>query len=627
LTLPRSSSLLARANRRIDALSDNRFAVLSFLPGALLLGLVVIPPIAAVLVMSFMRIELLRDGETRFVGLSNYLIRLAGDAEFWTSVPRTLALGFGVVVLTVPLALACALLMNRVSRFSWLIGIAILTPWAVAPVVTGLYWKFIFNSQYGIATAFLNAIGLADGSIDWLGRPNSAMTIAVIATAWRMVPLMALLLLGILKTIPESLYRAAKMDGAGPFASFRLITLPALRPTLLVVGVMSVVFSLQSIDILFTLTGGGPARSTTVITFYLYQTAIGQLSFGYSAALAMVLLFLIALFSSLLLLTQSRKRKTVVPATELSEVNLEAVSAVSSWSVESSAKQRPSKRRRARRWTTWLLRGATVTGAGLLLIWLIGPVIWIVTASLQPEPNVTTLPLQLSPSLQFSNYIELFAKPAWQQALFVSLQLVILVTIFTMLISLLAAYPLAWYRIPGGKYIIGGLVSTQMIPAIVLVIPILLTFGFIGLKDTVAALVIANVAFWIPLIVWLLRNVFMNVPRSLESAARMDGASRMGALFKVVVPAALPGMVTTAILILVGTWNEFLFAVTLGDRRAVTVTRVMGFIGFSSAGPDGPPPVTILAAAGVAALLPVLLLVIFFYRRLITGLAGGYIKA
>lgn len=617
--------LLTRVNQRIDRMSDSRFAALSFLPGGLLLALVVVPPIIAVFVMSFMRIELLRDGPMGFNGLNNYVVRLVGDGEFWAAVPRTLALGFGVVVLTIPLALACALLMNRRSRFSWLIGLAVLTPWAVAPVVTGLYWKFIFNSQYGLATAFVNAIGLANGPVDWLGTPTSAMTIAVIATTWRMVPLMALLLLGALKTIPDSLYRAAKMDGAGPLASFRLITLPALRPMLLVVGVTSVVFSLQSIDILFTLTGGGPARSTTVITFYLYQNAIGQLSFGYSATLAIVLLFFISVSSSLLLISRLLRRKpATLSSIELSEVKLDAVATrvrTPRTALDESDVRQPF------RIPGWIIKGAGVIGAVFLLAWLVGPVIWIAIASLQPEASVTALPLRLSPDLQFSNYIDLLSLQTWQQALFVSLQLVILVTIFTLLISVLAAYPLARYRVPGGKYIIGGLISTQMIPAIVLVIPVLLTFGFLGLKDTVAALVIVNVAFWIPLIVWLLRNVFMDVPRSLESAARMDGASRLGALFKIVVPAALPGMAATAILILIGTWNEFLFAVILGDRDAVTITRVIGFISNSSAGPDGPPPVTVVAAAGICALLPCLLLVIFFYRRLINGLAGGYIKA
>ena len=117
------------------------------------------------------------------------------------------------------------------------------------------------------------------------------------------------------------------------------------------------------------------------------------------------------------------------------------------------------------------------------------------------------------------------------------------------------------------------LIFTQMVPAIVLAIPVLLIFQKIGLKDTVAGLVLINVAWWLPLIVWLLRNVFEDVPRSIEAAARIDGCSRLGTLFRITVPAAAPGISAAAILLLIGVWNEFLFAVVLGDRNAVTVTR------------------------------------------------------
>jgi multiple sugar transport system permease protein len=164
-----------------------------------------------------------------------------------------------------------------------------------------------------------------------------------------------------------------------------------------------------------------------------------------------------------------------------------------------------------------------------------------------------------------------------------------------------------------------------MVPAIVVAIPTLLVFRFLGLKDTIAALVIVNTAFWMPLVVWLLRNVFREVPRALESAARIDGCGRLGTLFRVVVPAAWPGISATAILLLVGTWNEFLFAVMLGDRNAVTVTRLIGFVQ-ATVGPEGPPPFTLVAAAGVTAFLPCLVLVIVFFRRLMAGLSQGYVK-
>ncbi len=622
-------SVVARLNRRIDRLSDRNYAFLSFLPGGVLMAIFVIPPLITVLVMSFMRIELLRDGYQGFNGLLNYTSRLPSDEDFVAAVPRTIRLALGVVAMTVPLALICALVMNRRWRFSWIIGLAVLLPWAVAPVVTGMIWKFIFNSEFGLATAGANAVGLANGRVRWLDSSATAMTIAVIATAWRMIPLMALLILGALKAIPDSLYRAASMDGAGEWASFRLITLPAIAPTLLVVGVTSVVFSLQSIDILFTLTGGGPGGSTTVMTWYLYEKAIGQLSFGYSATLAVVLLLVIALCSSLVLVTRYRRR--IGPANTRDDTfatqKLDAVKLTAIADSRALGANDEVKVRRRILVPSWMGRITSVAGAGVLLAWLVGPVLWMAIASVQPVASVSNLPLQLSSDLRLSNYTNLISQPAWRHALIVSLQIAVSVTILTTVICAIAAFPLARYRVPGGKYIIGGLVATQMVPAIVLVIPTLLTFRFLGLKDTVAAIVLVNVAYWIPLIVWLLRNVFMEVPRSLESAARMDGASRIGSLFRVVVPAASPGILATAILIIIGTWNEFLFAVILGDRRAVTVTRVIGFIGQSTAGPDGPPPVTLIAAAGILACLPCLLLVVAFYRRLVAGLSTGHLKA
>jgi multiple sugar transport system permease protein len=128
------------------------------------------------------------------------------------------------------------------------------------------------------------------------------------------------------------------------------------------------------------------------------------------------------------------------------------------------------------------------------------------------------------------------------------------------------------------------------------------------------------------LIIWLLRNFFIDVPVSLEKAARIDGCSRLGTLFRVTIPAARPGMAAAAILILIGTWNEFLFAVILGNRNAVPITRLItGIQNFPGALNQQPPP-NLLAAAAIVAVLPCLLLVLLFHRRIITGLTGGFVK-
>lgn len=617
-----------RVAGRIDRLSDRTFGWLAFLPGGALVLLFVLPPIIAVAAMSLFRIELLRDDLTPFVGLDNYLRRLPADRAFLDAVPRTVVLAAGVTALTVPLALGCALLLTKAFRGSMLVGIAVLLPWAVAPVVTGLYWKFIFQSQFGLATALANILGIANGPVGWLDTAEGAMVVAIVATAWRMVPLMALLLLGALRTVPEAQYRAARMDGAGAWQAFRFITLPAIAPTLAIVAIMTVILSLQMIDILFTLTGGGPGQSTTVITYYLYRSTIGNLSFGYSGALAVVLFLIILGCSALLLAVRFRRRGTAGPSTDddsearparpMSTLGASSVAAALPVDIE------PPRRRRIRL-PRWVGRIALVAASVALIAWLVGPVIWIVITSLQPEGAVTQLPPRLTLDLRLSNYTDLLSRSQWQGSIVVSLTVVTLVTLLTLFLGALAAYPLARYEMPGSRVVLIVLLLTQMVPAIVVAIPTLLVFRFLGLKDTIAALVIVNTAFWMPLIVWLLRNVFREVPRSLESAARIDGCGRLGTLFRVVMPAAWPGISATAILLLVGTWNEFLFAVMLGDRNAVTVTRLIGFVQ-ATVGPEGPPPFTLVAAAGVTAFLPCLVLVVVFFRRLMSGLSQGYVK-
>ena len=298
---------------RIDRLSDGRFAALAFLPGAVMVGLIVIPPIVAVLVMSLFRIELVKDSNTPFVLFDNFA-RISRDADFVASVPRTIALAAGATLITVPLALWTALILNRSFFGVALFGVAVLLPWAIAPVVTGQFFGFIFQSHFGIITGIAMAAGLTTEPVRWLEDPRLAMVVATLAQSWRAMPILALILLASLKSIPTALYRAARMDGASSWQSFRFVTLPGIRNTLLVVVILSIISSLQIFDVLFTLTKGGPGRETTVIPYYIYLRAFQNLSLGYSAALAVFLLGLIVLFSSVAIFLRLRDRGTHVAA-------------------------------------------------------------------------------------------------------------------------------------------------------------------------------------------------------------------------------------------------------------------------------------------------------------------------
>ena len=631
------TQLPGRLARRLDRLSDGRFGALFSLPGMLVVLVVVVPPVLSVFGMSLFRINLLKDNGIAFVGLRNFT-NMVTDKDFLDSIPRTLIFAAATTALTVPLALGAALALNRVFRGQKVLSVVLLLPWAVAPIVTGLFWRFIFQPQFGIATGFAKVLGFSGSSIDWLGDSHRAMAVAVVATAWRSVPLLALLIGTALRTIPSNQIKAAELDGAGSWAIFRYITFPAIRNMLLVGTVLQVILALQVFDIIFTLTRGGPGLETTVMYYFIYNTAFGTLNFGYSAALSVTLVAFVVVFAAPLVYLRQRSRyrtttASVDPTLDEDETTL-----------GQALRQKPiafdvdvlvnapllpqyddNSRVRRKILPSWVKTAATRTGIVLLFGWLVGPILWIMVASVQPTSAITHAPPQLTWALTWEHFTQLLTGAGWYQSIWVSLQVAVLTTFFTIIIASLVAYPLARLEVPGKGMFLASLLFIQMVPGISLAIPILLMFRWVHLQDTVAALVIVDTAFLTPLAIWILRNVFEDVPREMESAARMDGCSRIGTLFRIIIPVAKSGVAAAAILVMVSAWNDFLFAVVLGNRDAVTVTRRIGFL-------ETPHSLgnsysyDLLAAGGVLAALPCILLVIIFHRRIVSGLTEGYGK-
>jgi ABC-type sugar transport system permease subunit len=630
-----AGAVSGRVARRLDRLSEKQFALLVSIPGLLLLFLIVLPPTLAVFGLSTFRIELAKDDIIRNVGLNNFLVRLPADREILEAIPRTLGFAALTTALTLPLALITALVLNRGFRGSGLFFMVVLLPWAIASVVAGVFWRFIFDTHFGIVNGILIALGMIDQPVNWLQNTNQAISIAIVAQAWRSVPLLAVLLLAALHTIPRNLYRAARMDGATSWDSFRHITLPAVRPTLIVIGVLQIILGLQVFDMLYTLTSGGPGRATYVLIYAIYEKAFADVSLGYASAITVVLFFIIVACSMLLLLFQARRRRRpeVIDdeETELSIATQSSLRFERSAADEAAVAALPSLRdvpmhRPLIRLPPVVSKVAFGVLVGALVFFFVAPIAWMVIASLQTDDALSHMPPQLSFSLWTDGYVRLLQARNWQGSFAVSLMNAIGTTFFVIVLASPAAYSLARFRLPGQKLILGVLIFLQMVPGIVMAIPVLRIFQILGLKDTVQALIIVNTAFWLPLIVWLLRNFFAEVPIALERAARIDGCTRLGTLFRVTVPAARPGIAAAAILILIGTWNEFLFAVILGDRNAVTVTRLITAItAFPYRLNESPPP-NLLAAGAILAVVPCLLLVLLFHRRIITGLSEGFVK-
>jgi len=223
-----------------------------------------------------------------FVGLANYAEAL-GDGRFWAAMGHTAFFTAATVGLELVLGLVLALAMNRAFRGRSLVRAAVLLPWAVPTVVAALLWRFMFGTQGGIANALLSKVGVVDASFVWFIHERAAWVPVILADVWKMTPFVALLLLAGLQNIDASLYEAAKIDGAGAWDRFRYVTLPLLKPAILVTLVFRTLDAFRVFDLVYVLTGGGPGTATEPIALYTFDALLRDLRFGYGSALSMII--------------------------------------------------------------------------------------------------------------------------------------------------------------------------------------------------------------------------------------------------------------------------------------------------------------------------------------------------
>ncbi|MFQ5890852.1 MAG: carbohydrate ABC transporter permease [Gemmatimonadota bacterium] len=225
------------------------------------------------------------------IGLGNYVEAL-GDARFWGALWHTLVFTLFSVGLELVIGLVLALALNRAYRGRGLVRAAVLVPWAIPTVVAALLWRFMFESEAGIVNAVLRGAGLMDQPFVWFIHYAAAWVPVILADVWKMTPFVALLLLAGLQNIDASLYEAARIDGATAWQQFRHVTLPLLKPAILVALIFRTLDAFRVFDLIYVLTGGGPGTSTEPIALYTFNALLQNLRFGYGSALS-VIVFLV----------------------------------------------------------------------------------------------------------------------------------------------------------------------------------------------------------------------------------------------------------------------------------------------------------------------------------------------
>ena len=278
--------------------ASDPFALALFLPALVVLIVTTSAPLVYLAWTSLMRIDLSMPWLSGFAGAGNYA-QMLGDPRFWHSLLLTLIYTVSTVVLQVALGLSLALLVLRIPKGQGALRVAAILPIVLAPVVVGLFWRtLVLAPDVGLVDVVMRAFGLP--SYNWLGDPELALVSVIAIHTWQWTAFAFLVMLASLSSLPPDVFEAARIDRASAWQRFRHITLPLIRPAIVIVVIMRTMIALSAFAAIFAATGGGPGTATEILNLYAYRTSFSELNLGYGAALAMVLLAITLGVSSLM---------------------------------------------------------------------------------------------------------------------------------------------------------------------------------------------------------------------------------------------------------------------------------------------------------------------------------------
>lgn len=276
-------------------------------PALLVVIAVVFFPVANAILMSFQSYDLRRPSAIGFIGLDNY-IEVFKNSLFWQSVIRTIVWVFFGVGFQFVFGFGLALLLNKRFRGRGIVRSVSLIPWVTPGVLIGLMWRWIYDGSYGVLNDILMKINIIEDPIPFLARQDTVFPAVILTIIWQGIPFFALMLLAGLQGVPGELYEAADIDGANVFQKFFRITVPSLRNTIYVTTLLRIIWVANSVDVIFNMTGGGPAYASQTLSVYVFNKA-NALNLGYSSTMSLLLTLLLLLVAIPYLRTMFRNQE------------------------------------------------------------------------------------------------------------------------------------------------------------------------------------------------------------------------------------------------------------------------------------------------------------------------------
>ncbi len=499
--------------------------ILPWLVGFLIFSLF---PMLFSLYLSFTRYGVL--SAPRWVGLANFAQIFTADRMFRDAAANTLLFAAFSVTLGILSSLVAAMLLSLDMTLMGFWRAVYYIPSVIPAVSTALLWRWIFVPEGGLANGLLRMLGL--GQPGWFADPDWVIPAFVIMSLQGACGNNMVIFLARLRGIDAQLHEAATMDGAGAWARFRYITLPQLSPVVfyhLVTGIVGAMLIFTQPMFIKT-----PGRSGLFYAVYVYRTGWHHLRMGYACALSWVLF--VGLMILTMLVFRSAKRWV---SYEQSDVLIRTSGRVIT-------------PRGPRRWA-WL--GLVVLGGLIMLV----PIVWMVSTSLKGPADLFAVPPKLlSPRLNWRNYADAWGSLPFWRFLFNTLFIAGLALAGQILSSGLVAYGFSRFRFPGRRALFGVLISTLLIPGIVMMIPVFLIWRKLGLVGTFDPLVIGSLFGGSALFVFILHQFLKTIPQELEDAARLDGAGPARVYFRIIAPLSKPVLLVVALIAFQSHWNDFL---------------------------------------------------------------------
>ena len=279
----------------------DRLPYLLILPSVILIVGMIIYPLIDVFRYSLMDFNSARPSAAEFVGMENYKDLFSGDRVFTLVLRNSLKWVVTEVTLQLICGLSLALLLNKHFPFRGVFRTVLFIPWAISGVLTATIWSLLYNQHIGFLSDVLLNLGFADTRIAWLADINTVFPAVIAAELWRGIPFFTVSILAALQNIPDDIYEACRIDGANSWQIFCRITLPYLKDTIVLTTLLRCVWEFNSVDLIYNLTSGGPARMTTTLSLYIMQQAIQTGKYSYGATLSVISFLILLVFAAIYL--------------------------------------------------------------------------------------------------------------------------------------------------------------------------------------------------------------------------------------------------------------------------------------------------------------------------------------